>query len=117
MKRSIALIAAVMAVGNASAALALAGYKTAQNQLIVVGLRPGKLYGVIATTNKNGVGVKNFTANACGEVVIGQAAGFRSITIDRKQLLVKDLAVKKSTPCSKILSPAAKPSQPQPPRR
>ncbi len=117
MKRSIAIITAVMVAGNASAALALEGYRTAQNQLIVAGLKPGKLYGVIATTNKNGVGVRNFTANACGEVIIGQAAGFRSLTIDRKQLLVKDLAIKKSTPCTKVLSAVAKPAQSQQPPR
>jgi hypothetical protein len=111
MKRLIALMAAILTVSSASAALAAEGYKTAQNQLIVKGLKPGKLYGVIAATNNNGYGVKNFTANACGEVIIEKAAGFKSIMIDRKKLLVKTLALKPATPCTKTL-PINKPAKP-----
>jgi hypothetical protein len=111
MKRSIAVIAAILTVSSASAVLAAEGYKTAQNQLIVKGLKPGKLYGVIAATNNNGYGVKNFTANACGEVIIEKAAGFKSILIDRKKILVKSLATKAAAPCTKVL-PAPKPAKP-----
>jgi hypothetical protein len=117
MKRSLAIIATVFTMGNASTVLALEGYKTAQNQLIVAGLKPGKLYGVIATTNKNGYGVKNFTANACGEVVLDQVAGFKSVMIDRKKLLIKDLVVKPATPCTKKLTPVAKPTKTPKPQR
>jgi hypothetical protein len=117
MKRSISVIATILAVGSAGSALALeAGYKTAKNQLIMTGLKPGKLYGVIATTTKNGYGVKNFTANACGEVVIEQAGGFKSLMINRKKIIVQNLATKATTPCTKTL-PVAKPTKALKPQR
>ena len=50
-------------------------------------------------------------------LVLDQAAGFKSVMIDRKKLLVKDLAVKPATPCTKKLTPVAKPAKTLKPQR
>jgi hypothetical protein len=96
-------------MGSATAAPALESYTTPQNKLIVAGLKPGKLYGVIATTPRNGIGVKNFTSNACGEVIIDRASSFQAITIDRQKLSIKNLAVKAHPVCTKTLPQTVKP--------
>jgi hypothetical protein len=90
MKKFIPALALAIVAASGAAAQAAEAFKTAQGQVVVSGLRPGRLYGVIANTG-NGVGVKNFTSTACGEVIIERAANFQSITIDRKKIAPKTL--------------------------
>jgi opacity protein-like surface antigen len=105
MKKFIPALALAIVAASGAAAQAAEAFKTAQGQVVVSGLRPGRLYGVIANTG-NGVGVKNFTSTACGEVIIERAANFQSITIDRKKLTPKTLGTKAYTKCTKALPPA-----------
>jgi hypothetical protein len=110
MKKILTILATnLVLMAGANAAPAVESYITPQNKLIVAGLQPGKLYGVLATTDRNGVGVRNFTANACGEVIIDRANIFQSITIDRRKLLIEKLAVKEYANCTQVWRPAVKP--------
>jgi hypothetical protein len=102
MKKYIPALALAFLAASSAAAQASEAFKTAQGQVVIAGLRPGRLYGVIANTGK-GMGVKNFTSTACGEVVIEQAANFQSITIDRKKLTPRTLGVKAYNKCTKVL--------------
>jgi hypothetical protein len=111
MKKYIPILTCALVVASGAAAQAAEAYKTAQGQVVIAGLRPGRLYGVIANTGK-GIGVKNFTSTACGEVVIEQAANFQSITIDRQKLTPKTLGMKAYAKCIKTLplpAPITKP--------
>lgn len=81
----------------------LAAYRTPQGQVVITGLTPNRLHGVIAHTGQ-GVGVKNFTATPCGEVVIPNAANFQFISIRQKRFTPKSLGVKSYANCTKAPS-------------
>jgi hypothetical protein len=104
MKKFIPLLALTFVVASSAAAQAVEAYKTAQGQVVVTGLVPGRSHGVLANTGK-GFGVKNFVSTACGEIVIDQAASFVSITVNKKKFAPRSLSVKAYKQCSKS-SPA-----------
>jgi hypothetical protein len=103
---------ALLAVSTANAQ-SVTAYKTAQGQVIVTGLKPGRLHGVAANTGKN-VGVSNITSTACGEVIINKAADFTFVIINRQKINPKSLPIKTYTVCTKSLP--ATPKTPVKPR-
>jgi hypothetical protein len=115
-KRYLAILSAtLLATGiatnvslNVAQAQSVAAFKTAQGEVVVTGLKPGRLYGVTANTGA-GYGVSNITATACGEVIISKAAGFKQITINRQKIAPSSLPVKTYSKCTKSLPPAPKP--------
>jgi hypothetical protein len=115
-KRYLAILSAtLLATGiatnvslNVAQAQSVAAFKTAQGEVVVTGLKPGRLYGVTANTGA-GYGVSNITATACGEVIISKAAGFKQITINRQKIAPNSLPVKTYNKCTKSLPPAPKP--------
>jgi hypothetical protein len=107
-KKYLAILAVTLLTSSAANAQNLSAYKTAQGQVIVTGLKPGKLHGVVANTGR-GYGVSNITSTACGEVIIDKAASFTSILINRQRISPKSLPVKAYSKCTKSLPPAPKP--------
>jgi hypothetical protein len=112
-KRYLAIGAAILLavsgqIISTANAQSLAAYKTAQGQVILTGLKPGKLYGVVANTGK-GYGVNNFSSTACGEIIINKAASFQSITINRQKITPGSLPVKAYSKCTKSLPVTPKP--------
>jgi hypothetical protein len=107
-KKYLAIGAATLLIMSAASAQSIAAYKTAQGQVIITGLKPGKLYGVVANTGK-GYGVSNFSSTACGEVIISKAASFQSITVNRQKIAPASLPVKAYSKCTKSLPVAPKP--------
>ncbi len=107
-KRYLAIGAATLLVMSAASAQSLSAYKTAQGQVVITGLKPGKLYGIVANTGQ-GYGVNNFSSTACGEVIINKAASFRSITVNRQKIVPESLPVKTYSKCTKSLPVAPKP--------
>jgi hypothetical protein len=102
MKKLIPLLALTFVVASSAAAQAVEAYKTAQGQVVVTGLVPGRSHGVVANTGK-GYGVKNFVSTACGDIVIDRAASFASITVNKKKFAPNSLSVKAYTQCTKSL--------------
>jgi hypothetical protein len=91
----------LLTVSNANAQ-SISAYKTAQGQVIVTGLKPGRLNGVAANSGK-GFGVSNITSTACGEVIINKAADFKYIIVNRQKINPKSLPVKTYAACTKSL--------------
>jgi hypothetical protein len=106
-KRYLAIIATVLLTVSTANAQSVTAYKTAQGQVIVAGLKPGRLNGVAANTGK-GFGVSNITSTACGEVIINKAADFKFIIVNRQKINPKSLPVKAYTTCTKSLPPTPK---------
>jgi hypothetical protein len=71
-KRYLAIVVTTLLTASSASAQSITAYKTAQGQVIVTGLKPGRLNGVAANTGK-GFGVSNITSTACGEVIINKA--------------------------------------------
>jgi hypothetical protein len=104
-KRYLTIVAtsflALLAVSTANAQ-SVAAYKTAQGQVIITGLKPGRLHGVAANTGK-GFGVSNITSTACGEVIINKAVDFKYVLVNRQKINPKSLPFKAYTACTKSL--------------
>jgi hypothetical protein len=107
-KKYLAILAVTLLTSSVANAQNLSAYKTTQGQVIVTGLKPGKLHGVVANTGR-GYGVSNITSTACGEVIIDKAASFTSILINRQRISPKSLPVKAYSKCTKSLPPTPKP--------
>ena len=101
-KRYLAITAAVLLVASTANAQSISAYRTAQGQVIVTGLKPGRLSGVAANTGK-GFGVSNITSTACGEVVINKAADFKFLIVNRQKFTPKSLPLKAYAACTKTL--------------
>ena len=101
-KRYLAIIATTLLTVSSANAQGVTAYKTAQGQVIITGLKPGRLHGVAANTGK-GFGVSNITSTACGEVVINKAADFKFIIVNRQKINPKSLPTKAYTACTKFL--------------
>jgi hypothetical protein len=101
-KRYLAIVATALLIASTANAQSVTAYKTAQGQIIVTGLKPGRLNGVAANTGK-GFGVSNITSTACGEVIISKAADFKFIIVNRQKINPKSLPVKTYTACTKSL--------------
>jgi uncharacterized membrane protein len=99
MKRSIIILATTLLTASVVSAEALSAYKTPQGQVIITGLKPRKLYGVIAKTGK-GYGVNNFSSTPCGEIIIDKAANFPQLTINKQKISPKSLPVKTRGQCT-----------------
>jgi hypothetical protein len=101
MQKIIPLLTLSLVVASSATALAAVdAYKTPQGQVVVTGLTPGRSHGVVANTGK-GYGVKNFIADACGEIAIDKAAGFTSIMVSKKRFSPKSLTTKAYNKCTK----------------
>jgi hypothetical protein len=101
------IVATTLLTVSTANAQSVTAYKTTQGQVIVTGLKPGKLNGVAANTGK-GFGVSNITSTACGEVIINKAADFKFIIVNRQKINPKSLPVKTYTACTKSLPPSPK---------
>jgi hypothetical protein len=101
-KRYLAIIATALLTVSSANAQSITAYKTAQGQVIVTGLKPGRLNGVAANTGK-GFGVSNITSTACGEVIINKAADFKFVIVNRQKINPKSLPLKTYTACTKSL--------------
>jgi hypothetical protein len=97
-----AIIATNLLTASIANAQNVTAYRTTQGQVIVTGLKPGRLNGVAANTGK-GFGVSNITSTACGELIINKAADFKFIIVNRLKLEPKSLPVKNYTVCTKSL--------------
>jgi hypothetical protein len=106
-KRYLAIVATALLTVSTANAQSITAYRTAQGQVIVTGLKPGRLNGVAANTGK-GFGTSNITSTACGEVIINKAANFKFIIVNRQKIEPKSLPVKTYTVCTKSLPPTPK---------
>jgi hypothetical protein len=106
-KRYLAIVATALLTVSTANAQSITAYRTAQGQVIVTGLKPGRLNGVAANTGK-GFGTSNITSTACGEVIINKAADFKFIIVNRQKINPKSLPVKAYTACTKSLPPTPK---------
>jgi hypothetical protein len=112
-KRYLAIVATALLTVSTANAQSISVYRTAQGQIIVTGLKPGRLNGVAANSGK-GFGVSNITSTACGELIINKAADFKYIIVNRQKINPKSLPVKAYAACTKSLP--ATPKTPIKPR-
>lgn len=106
-KRYLAIVAIALLTVSTANAQSISAYRTAQGQIIVTGLKPGRLNGVAANSGR-GFGVSNITSTACGEVIINKAADFKYIIVNRQKINPKSLPVKTYAACTKSLPAAPK---------
>jgi uncharacterized membrane protein len=100
MKKYLVISATILLTASTVSAEDLSAYRTPQGQVIVTGLKPRRLYGVVANTGK-GYGVNNFSSTPCGEIIIDKAASYAQLTINRQKILPKSLPIKTRGQCTK----------------
>lgn len=91
IKLGLTLIAASSLIINSAIAETITYYKTLSNQVVVTGLKPKTKYVVITNSFQGRNGKRTITTNSCGEALISNGTGYRSLIINNKPLIPSTL--------------------------